>query len=127
MIKNRKPDCFISLCSSGDTRLEVPGNPSRAHRGTSSTGGRVARDIEDSSSPGPRPGRSRDLGSRTGPVDREIDELAAAEEAFPEIVSLAFGHDQADGVPGAGGLVAGGEGGGVLFQGDELVMVAVDE
>src|SRR4051812_22055508 len=68
-----------------------------------------ARDIDDSSSPGPRPGRSRDPGARTGPIDREIDELTAAEEAFPEIVSLAFGHDQADGVPGAGGLVAGNE------------------
>src|SRR4051794_23463855 len=64
------------------------------------------------------PGRRLGPCPRAGATDREIDELAAAEETFPVIVALALGDDQGGGVGRAGRPVAGDELGRVLLQGD---------
>lgn len=59
--------------------------------------------------------------------DGEVDEFLAAEEAFPEVVALAFGDDQGDELFLARGFVPFEESGGVVFEGNDSVFVAMNE
>src|SRR3954447_19561030 len=109
---------------SSRTRLRSPRPAIRDFPGRSMTGlVSPARDFPGRS----MTGLASPAGPRTRPVDRELHQLPAPEEPLPVVVPLALRHDQADGVPGTVGSILGDERGGVLVQGDDLVLVAVDK
>lgn len=62
-----------------------------------------------------------------GLLDREIDQFLGVEEAFPEVVALAVGDDELHQGFLSGGFVAVLEFGGVFFERDDFVVVAVDD
>ncbi len=71
------------------------------------------------------------LGGFRGPLfgapNREVDQLLAAKEAFPHVVTLTLGDDQLDGVLGSMPAINVGERRGILCQGNDTVFIAMNQ